>query len=365
MLDDNALMNLYRQLPKAELHLHLRGAMPVGVFLEQLGKYPPNEVLKEVPREKREIYLDNPNVRFFLEKGEHTERDIADLFAYRDFENFLNTWSFTGVLFRDIEDFRALVNGVVADLKRQNIVYAEITISLLEYIRNGITLGELADCLEEARDSPGVRINWIADLLRNQGPDVSLEMLERIIALKSDAFVGITIGGNEGQDPARLFKDVYRRARDAGLRLSAHAGEGAGADSVWEAVRELGVERIGHGVRAVEDKMLVAYLAENNIPLEVCPTSNVRTGIYASLAEHPVKRLYDAGIPITVNTDDPAFFGCSLAGEYRALLDIGFMRDEVYRIIENGFKYAFLPDDDIKGYLSGLESVSKEARFSA
>jgi len=184
-------------------------------------------------------------------------------------------------------------------------------------------------------------------------------MLEQIIALDSKAFVGITIGGNERLNPPAQFKDVYRRARDAGLHLSVHAGEGAGAESVWEAVRELDVDRIGHGVRAIENKALVEYLAENKIPLEVCPTSNIRTGIYASLAEHPIKELYDAGVPITVNTDDPTFFGCNLAGEYKALLDIGFSEDEVYRIIKNGFRYAFLSDEDIKGYLSDLKSANE------
>jgi adenosine deaminase len=353
-------MNLYHELPKAELHLHLRGAMPVDVFLRQLDKYPPSEILKEVPCERRDNYIGNLNVRSFLNKNEYTEKDVKELFTYRDFDNFLDTWSFTGVFFRDVEDFRALVNGVVGDLKRQNIVYAEITISVPEYVRNGIPLDEVNACLEEACDSPGIRVNWIADLLRNQGPDAGLEMLERIIALKSKAFVGITIGGNERLNPPAQFKEVYRRARDAGLRLSVHAGEGAGAESVWEAIRQLGVERIGHGIRAIEDKALVEYLAENNMPLEVCPTSNVRTGIYTSLAEHPVKELFDAGIPITINTDDPTFFGCSLAGEYRALLDIGFSRDDVYRILENGFRYAFLPDGEIEEYLSKLKSTYED-----
>lgn len=358
-------MNLYNKLSKAELHLHLRGAMPTGVFLQQLDKYPPIEIIQEIPRERRDNYIGNLNVRSFLYKDEYTEKDVKELFTYRDFDNFLDTWSFTGIFFRDGEDLRTLVNGVVADLKRQNIVYAEITVSVLEYVRNGVPLAEVNACLEEAGDSPGVRVNWIADLLRNQGPDAGLEMLEQIIALDSKAFVGITIGGNERLNPPAQFKEVYRRARDAGLRLSAHAGEGAGAESVWEAVRELGVDRIGHGVRAIEDKALVEYLAENNIPLEVCPTSNVRTGIYASLSEQPVKQLYDAGVPITVNTDDPAFFGCDLAGEYEALLDIGFAQDDVYRIIENGYKYAFLPEAEKNTYLSELKSTYQTAKNEA
>ncbi|MCP4231061.1 MAG: adenosine deaminase [bacterium] len=354
-------MNLYNELPKAELHLHLRGAMPARVFLGQLKKYPPNDILKEVPRERRDIYLGNPRVRSFLKRAIYSERDIDDLFTYSDFENFLNTWSFTGAFFRDREDLQTLISGVIADLKRQNIVYAEVTISVLEYVRNGIPLDEIAACLEKTRDTPGINVNWIADLLRNQGPEAGLEMLERIIALKSEAFVGITIGGNEGLDPARLFKGVYQRARDAGLCTSAHAGEGAGAESVWEAVRMLGSDRIGHGVRAIEDKALVEYLAENGIPLEVCPTSNIRTGIYESLAEHPLKRLYDAGVPITVNTDDPTFFGCKLADEYRALLDIGFAQSDVYRIIENGFKYAFMTREEIETYLSDLGEIYSDA----
>ncbi len=156
-----------------------------------------------------------------------------------------------------------------------------------------------------------------------------------------DGVVAIGIGGIEAEGPARWFGELYSQARGRGLRLTAHAGETTGPESVWQAL-EIGAERIGHGIRAIEDPLLVAHLRDREIPLEICITSNLRTGSVPSLREHPVKRLFDAGVPILLNTDDPALFECSLAGEYAlAAREFGFTPEELAGIAANSRRFAF------------------------
>src|SRR5262249_54978777 len=163
------------------------------------------------------------------------------------------------------------VLGVVENLRAQNIVYAEITISLKEYLRNDLTLTDVVSCLEEGTRVPGIRVQWIVDLVRDFGVASGLKLLQDFAELRSPAIVGITLGGAEHRFPPEQFAEVYALARDYGLRLTVHAGEAVGPESVWNAIRHLNVERIGHGVRAIEDPKLVEYLAGHDIPLEVCP----------------------------------------------------------------------------------------------
>ncbi len=153
--------------------------------------------------------------------------------------------------------------------------------------------------------------------------------------------VALGIGGSEERGPAEWFTEAYAFAKSAGLRLVAHAGESTGPQSIWDALK-LGAERIGHGIAAVQDADLMRHLRENDIPLEICITSNLVTGVVKRLADHPVRRIYDAGVPIVLNTDDPAMFRCTLVGEYRlAASAFGFSEAELREIAENGFKYRF------------------------
>ncbi|MFQ5796856.1 MAG: adenosine deaminase [Candidatus Bipolaricaulia bacterium] len=343
------------KIPKSELHIHLRGAMPVEVFTNLLNKYSATGILQDAPDRLKAVLQRYENIRPFLSPRHWSVNTVSDLFRYETFDQFLATYAFTGFFVRDASDLRRLITGVLEMLKSQNVVYVEITTSVAEYLRQGIPLADIKACLEETVEFPGIRVQWIVDLVRDFGSEAALALLKQIIDLKCKGIVGITLGGSEHRFPPDQFSEVYFTARDHGLRLTVHAGEALGPQSVWDALQILGAERIGHGVRAIEDKSLVTYLAENDIPLEVCPTSNLRTGIFPSYEAHPVKALFEAGVPMIINSDDPTFFGTTLADEYVHVHHVGVQGDDIFEMVKNGFKYTFLPKKEIESYLENLE----------
>lgn len=327
--------------PKAELHLHLRGAVPVAYLRQRLAKYGAALVLGCVPKAQRDWMHAHPGIRCLLE-SEEPERELDRLFEYATFEQFLAAYLLTSYFVRDLEDFRDLVAAVRQGLRSRGIVYAEISVSVPEYMAQGLELSELLAVLSESPpDPPAVR--WIVDLVRNFGPAAAETLLERILPHRPATVVGLTLGGAEHAHPPAPFRRVYEMARESGLRTTVHAGEALGPESVWAALQILGVERIGHGVRAAEDPRLVRHLAELGVPLEVCPTSNIRTGVYRSLRDHPVRALYEAGVPLTISTDDPTFFGVTLDDELANLLRLGFSEAEIATVAGNAFRYAFDP----------------------
>lgn len=329
-------------LPKAELHLHLRGAIPIPFLKEQFRKCPPQRALALAPPPQSRFMRQHPGVGRILD-SEDPVSEAEGLFTQATFEQFLGAYLFTSYFVRELEDFERLVAGVRQELRNQNIVYAEITVSVPEYIQQGIDFEALMGVLAE--DPPGLpKVRWIVDAVRNYGPEAALALLERLRASRPPTVIGLTLGGAEHKQPPARFVEVYARARACGLRTTVHAGEALGPESVWDAVRVLGVERVGHGVRAIEDPALVAHLAEEKIPLEVCPTSNVRTGIYPSLEAHPVRRLVNAGVPVSVNTDDPTFFAVSLAEELANLRRLDFSWTEIGEVARAAFQMAFDPE---------------------
>lgn len=355
------LLNTLLRLPKSELHFHLNGAMPISVFTHLLNKHNPVKLMANANERHLKMFQSRPNIIPFLADRKWEEEEVRALFRYQSFDDFLVTYCFSSYFVRDTEDMAEVIIGVLTSLRAQNVVYVEITMSVIEHLWNGLTLPELKECMESV-NLPGIRVNWIVDLVRDIGPETTLALLRDILALDCERIVGITIGGAEHYFPPAQFAEVYKLARVNGLRLSAHAGEGLGAESVWDALRILHAERIGHGVRAVEDPELVRYLAEHRIPLEVCPTSNLRTGIYQTYQEHPAHKLYAAGIPITINSDDPTFFFTTITDEYQRLPEMGFTPHEIYEVLANGFRCAFLPDSDKVRYLAELEREWQKVR---
>ncbi len=309
----------FELVPKIELHLHLEGAIPPAILWELIQKY----------------------------GGDPTVPDSAALEAklrYRDFPQFLETWMWKNQYLREYEDFERIGEAVALHLASQNVVYAEIFFSAPDFRRRGLATQKLAAAVREGLDRvEQLDISLVADLVRDYGPDDAMTTLPELAEAKDDLdIVGIGIGGSEHEFPPEPFAAVYEEARALGFHTSAHAGEGAGPESIWGAIRALQVERIGHGTRAAEDAVLVDYLGEHRIPLEMCPVSNLRTGVVESIEAHPIKQFLDRGLCVTVNTDDPAMFNTSLAAEFEALVDVlGFDTATLRRVTENALEAAW------------------------
>jgi len=307
------------RVPKVELHLHLEGAIPLDALWTLVQKY----------------------------GGDPAVPDAAALqsrFVYRDFPHFIQTWIWQAQFLREYEDFTFIAEAVARDLAAQNVRYAEAFCSPPDFARHGLRTAPLIAAIRAGLNRvPQITVRLVPDLVRDFGPAHGMRMLAELAEVKGQGVIGIGIGGSEQAFPPEPFAPVYEEARRLGFHTSAHAGEAAGAASVWGAARVLRADRIGHGTRAVEDPTLIDYLAAQRIPIECNPISNVRTGVIPSVRQHPARLFFERGIPFSVNTDDPKMFGNSLADEYRALeSELGFARDDVRRIILNGIETAWL-----------------------
>ena len=297
------------EVPKAELHLHLEGSVTPATMLELAP--------------------------------EASSEEIRERFRFSSFASFLECFKWVVERLRGPADYALVTRRLLETLASQNVRYAEITLSAGVVLWKKQAFAPIFDAVRrEAARSP-VDVRWNLDAIRHFGAEHAMQVAELAAGCVDDGVVSFGIGGDEERGPAGWFTDVYRFARAKGLRLTAHAGETAGPESVWAALR-LGAERIGHGIRAVDDPALMRHLRDENIPLEICISSNVATGAVPSLAAHPVRRLYDAGVPIVLNTDDPGLFGTTLEKEYDlAAREFGFSERELEQIAENGFRYAF------------------------
>ncbi len=299
----------WRRLPKAELHLHLEGSVEP-------------ETLREIAPA--------------LEADE-----LEAIYRYPDFLGFLKSYARICRLLTRPEHYATATRRLLESLEAQNVSYAEITLSAGVILWKEQDFGPIYDAVQKEAERSRVRVRWIIDAVR-QFPLEQARMVVDLAAERVGAgVVAIGIGGDEERGPALLFRDLFAEARDRGLRLTAHAGESAGAQSVWDAL-EIGAERIGHGIRSIDDPALMARLRETGVPLEICVTSNVCTGVVRSLEEHPVRRLYEAGVPIVLNTDDPALFRTTLEGEYALAGErFGFSEVELEGLARASFGHAF------------------------
>ncbi len=296
-------------MPKAELHLHLEGA----VEPETLHELDPATPLEE----------------------------FRALYSYADFDAFLKAFGAVGKRLRGPADYALVTRRLLERLAEQNVRYAEIMLAAGVVLWKGQPFAPIFDAVCEAAAGSPVEVRWILDAVRQFGVEQAAEVATLAAERRDRGVVAFGIGGSEERGPAAWFSEVFAFAKRAGLRLTAHAGESMGPESVWAALA-LGAERIGHGIAAVDDPTLMRHLRERDIPLEISITSNLVTGVVQRLEDHPVRRLFDAGVPIVLNTDDPAMFGCTLVGEYRlAANHFGFSEAELRAIADNGFRYAF------------------------
>ena len=314
-------------LPKAELHLHLEGAIPLPALFELV-----------------QAAGGDPAVP--------TVEALRERLTYPDFPAFIETWIWKNSFLRTYDDFAFIAEAVAADLARQNIRYAELFFSPGRFADQGLTPARLAEAIRSGFDRvPEAVLYLIADLVRDLGPENAAVTLAEVVEVADDAgILGIGIGGSEHLHPPEPFAPVYAAARKAGLRTSAHAGEAAGAESVRGAVEALGVDRVGHALRAEEDEAVVDLLAETGVVLELCPLSNLATGVIGRIEDHPVRRYWERGLNVTVNTDDPGMFHNSLAGEYAVLMDMfGFSRAEIRKLAAAALEGAWCGPEEKAG----------------
>jgi adenosine deaminase/aminodeoxyfutalosine deaminase len=295
--------------PKAELHLHLEGSIEP----ETLRELAPELSLEE----------------------------IRQRYQYQDFLGFLQSYKWVIDHLQGPEDYALITRRLLERLAAENVLYAEIILSAGVILWMNQAIGPVYEAVRRESQASNVEVWWLFDGVRQFGVDQVMKVAELAAERRDDGVLGFGIGGDEARGPAQLFRDVYRFAAGRGLHLTAHAGETAGPESVWAAL-ELGAERIGHGIRSIDDPVLVRHLRDRDIPLEISISSNVATGAVTSLAGHPVRRLFDAGVPIVLNTDDPAMFHTTLTREYELASSLfGFSEPELRGIAENGFRYAF------------------------
>jgi aminodeoxyfutalosine deaminase len=320
---DPSIASFIAEAPKAEIHLHLVGsALPAAVALlaERHGS--------------RIVPTDEDAVREYL--------------TFKDFTHFIEVYGAVTSLVTSAQDIVDILDHTSADLGSQNVRYAEMTITPWSHVMHGIPYGDIVDALAEgqrhARDH-GVELAWVFDVPGENGASAAEETLGYAVTQAPDGLVGFGLGGMEAEIDRAQFASVFEHAKALGLQSVPHAGEGDGPHSVWAALRSLSADRIGHGVRSIEDPGLVEYLAGEKIPLEICPSSNLRTNIYASIGDHPVKQLMDAGVIVTLNTDDPAMFSTTLTREYELVadtFDLGL--DDTARLVRNSIQASFMSE---------------------
>jgi aminodeoxyfutalosine deaminase len=326
-------------LPKAELHLHLEGTVDPETLAELSRRHP------------TPLTTTNERYRKIEDSGRvFTEEEARELYQYKHFTGFL--WAFKAVTerMRTAEDYELVTYRMMQKLHAQNVLHAEVYISTGVVLWRGQEFAPLFEGAEQGRQRGerdfGMSLYWIFDATRHFGVEEAQRVVEEAVRLRDRNVIGIGLGGDERRAGPEQFRNVYEYAAKHGLRSTVHAGETVGPDSIWCALRELEADRIGHGLRATEDPELVRYLAEKQVPVEVCITSNFLTGCCAAVKEHPVRRFFDAGVLVTLNTDDPDMFRTTLTHEYQIVRQIfGFSEAELRELAKNSFRASFLPED--------------------
>lgn len=331
-MDTSELQEFIQKLPKAELHVHLEGAIAPGTVLELARR---NKMLDSLP------YRD--------------ETQLQEWFRFTDFDHFVSIIVTIQDLLRTPEDFALAAYRLGEDMSRQKILYREATMTPythIDYQDKGLSIDDILTGLQEGRKKAkadfGVEIRWVFDIYRNLSfmlnedsnyhPEPAEKTLEYALAGLDKGVVGFGIGGNEAGAPAQPFAPVFIEAKQSGLLSVPHAGETMGPESIWSAVLDLQADRIGHGVRAIEDPELMAYLKEHHIPLEINPTSNLCLHIYQEIESHPLKAIDDFGIIVTINSDDPGLFNTNLEREYLLAAEaFGYTPKDLIRLARNAF----------------------------
>jgi len=331
-----------RRLPKAELHLHLEGTIKPATLVE--------------------LSLRHDARPLSLEQAE-------TLYHFQDFSEFLEAFKVVTRLLSGPEDYELAAWRMMEQLAAQGVVHAEVYISVgVVYLwrnHDSECFEPIFDALERARERAvrelGLSLYWIFDAVRHFTVEEATRVFRKAIELhpKYPSIVGIGLGGDERRTGSEPFRHLYAEAKAAGLRLTNHAGETTGPEAIWEAL-SVGSERIGHALSAIQDTDLIGELKRKQTPLELNPTSNVRTGVCPSFADHPLRRFFDAGLLVTLNSDDPAFFGSDLSNEFLlAHSEQGFSPAELRNLASNSIRASFLPEIEQQRWLTRINSMEQ------
>lgn len=324
--DSDHLAGRIRAMPKFELHVHIEGAADADTYFDIAKKH---------------------NIDLPVKSRQEWQR----FFEFRDFPHFIEVYTAAINCLRTTDDYGMLIDNFFKHQSEQNIVYSEAYLSATFIIRrfdNEAVLDAIEAAVIAGQKKYGCVVKLIPDIARMM-PETQDQVLEFVLEGKQRGlFIGIGLGGLEKGFPPQLFTDTFAEARRAGLRTVAHAGEGDGPESIWGAIDDLKVERIGHGIRCIEDPALVKALRERQIPLEVCPVSNYCLGIVRRSEMHPIREMFDAGLNCCINSDDPAMFSTSLLNEYLTLASLGFSWPELQQLNQNALGSAFLDDTERK-----------------
>lgn len=324
-----------RGLPKAELHLHLEGSITPATLLELSRTNDPTPL---------------------------TAEQASETYRYHDFPSFLMSFKAVTERLRTPADYETITYAMLRDLAEQGVKHAEVYISIGILYRFGrLDVDEVMAAIERGRvrgeQDFGVSLLWIIDAVRHFGVEEGARVFRKAAELREQypSVVGIGIGGDEAGGPANDFREIYAEARAAGLRLTCHAGEAVGPQSIWAALN-IGAERIGHALTAQQDPELIEVLAQRQVPLELNVTSNLRTGCCPSIDDHPVRRYFEEGLMVTLNSDDPPFFGSTLLDEYLLAYEkFEFPLDAMRELAANSIEASFLPPERKLALLRDVE----------
>lgn len=321
-----------QSLPKAELHLHLEGAVTPETLLELRIRHGKSSTLAEAQA----------------------------IYQYADFTGFLMAFKNLTEDLQSPDDYELITYRLMEQLKTQNVLHAEVYVSVGVCLWRKLDFEAIFEGLERGRARGevdfGVSLLWIFDAVRQFGTEAAQKVFELATQFRDRNVVGIGIGGDEKKAPPEMFREQYAYAAAQGLRRTVHAGEYAGPESIWGALN-LGAERIGHGLTANQDPELVEELSQRQVPIEICLSSNLRTACCARIQDHPVRQYFDHGLMLTLNTDDPAMFGTTLNREFElAQSEFGFSDEHLRELTRNSFEASFLPADRKLAFLDLLDS---------
>jgi len=331
------IQEFVRRLPKAELHLHLEGTILPSTFVELSARH------DEKPL---------------------TQAEADAIYGFADFTGFIEAFKAVTRRLKTAEDYELIAWRMMQQLREQGVVHAEVYISVgvIYMWRNHdpecfepIFAG-LERARERAARELSLSLYWIFDAVRHFTVPEAERVFRKAARMRAQfpSIIGIGLGGDERTAGSEPFRALYAEARQAGLRLTNHAGETTGPEAIWEALA-IGSERIGHALSAIRDQALMDELKARQIGMELNPTSNVKTGVCASFASHPLRRYFDRGLLVSINSDDPAFFGSDVANEYKLAAEVqGFSREELRTLAANSIRSSFLPEIEKSAWLARI-----------